>query len=93
MVHLIPVYIYFWSFSGQEDGSDDDECDSSSDDENEIGEEKVIAEFCQVSSNIGGGAPLGDWEKHTKVLSEFNNDTLKVLTPFSFNIAFYVNLL
>ena len=55
----------FLMFLGQEDDSDDDQCDSSSDD-SEIGEEKVIAEFCQVS-NIEGVAPLGDWERHTRV--------------------------
>ena len=47
---------------------DDSDGDSSSDDEDEdgTGEEKVIAEFCQVS-NIASAGALGDWERHTKV--------------------------
>ena len=56
-------------FSDQEDDSDD-AGDSSSEDE--VGERKVIAEFCQVSDVRGGGA-LGDWERHTKVSSELNH--------------------
>ena len=49
----------------QEDVSDHDSDLSSEDEENGTGEEKVIAEFCQVS-DIGSGGALGDWERHTK---------------------------
>ena len=50
----------------QEDVSDDDSDLSSEGEDNGNGEERVIAEFCQVS-DIGSGGALGDWERHTKV--------------------------
>ncbi len=56
-------------FPEQDDGSDDASDSSSEGEDSATGEEKVIAEFCQVS-DTGGGGTLGDWERHTKVGSK-----------------------
>ena len=63
-------------FLDQEDVSEDDVSDSCGEGEDDgTGEEKVIAEFCQVSDTGGSGA-LGDWERHTKASSLPMDDRL-----------------